>query len=120
MNTSLHGQSLIAGTVTEPAGRAFHPVSPLDSKPLEPGFHACTLADVDRALHHADDAFAIFRRSTGEQRAGLLEKIAEEIMALGDALLERTRQETGLPLDRLTGERARTCNQLRLFAEVAR
>ena len=41
-------------------------------------------------------------------------------MALGDALLERAALETALPRGRLEGERARTCGQLRLFAEVVR
>ncbi len=41
-------------------------------------------------------------------------------MALGDALLQRAAAETGLTLDRLTGERARTCGQLRLCAATAR
>ena len=46
--------------------------------------------------------------------------MAAEIEALGDALLARAQAETGLPLPRLTGERARTCGQLRLFAAVVR
>ena len=50
----------------------------------------------------------------------LLEKIAEGIEALGDELLERTHQETALPMARLQGERGRTCGQLRLFANVVR
>ena len=42
----------------------------------------------------------------------------KEILALGDDLLERCNKETGLPLARLTGERGRTVNQLKLFAEL--
>jgi NADP-dependent aldehyde dehydrogenase len=41
-------------------------------------------------------------------------------MALGDELLERAHAESGLPLARLTGERARTVNQLKLFADEVR
>lgn len=39
---------------------------------------------------------------------------------MGDALPARARQETGLGIDRLTGERLRTVNQLRLFARIVR
>ena len=46
--------------------------------------------------------------------------IADEIVALGDALIERAHAETGLPVARLQGERGRTVGQLRLFARVVR
>ena len=52
--------------------------------------------------------------------AALLTAIAEEILALGDGLIERASAESGLDLDRLKGERARTTNQLKLFAEVVK
>ena len=76
--------------------------------------------DVDAALRLADEAFQIYRETTGEARAAFLERIGDEIMAIGDALIARAHVETGLPEARLTGERARTVNQLRLFAQVAR
>src|SRR3974390_3059802 len=41
-------------------------------------------------------------------------------MALGDDLIQRGHLETGLPEARLTGERARTVNQLKLFAQLVR
>ena len=53
-------------------------------------------------------------------RAAFLEAIAEQIAALGDALIERAMAETGLPRARLEGERGRTIGQLRLFASVLR
>jgi alpha-ketoglutaric semialdehyde dehydrogenase len=117
---TLHGRSIIAGQLSNTAGRPFHPVSPLDSSKLEPAFHEANESDVDRALLHAEEAFAIYRKSSGPQRAAFLEKIAEEILALGDGLLEQCHRETGLPIDRLTGERARTCGQLKLFAQLVR
>src|SRR5690606_22619834 len=49
-----------------------------------------------------------------------LETIGDRIMALGNELLGRANAESGLPLARLTGERARTVNQLRLFADELR
>ncbi len=120
MTSSLHGKSLVAGVLFEGSTRTFQAISPLDSQPLEPAFHECAGGAVARALEAADEAFGLYRRISAEARAAFLEKIADEIVALGDGLLDRAHRETGLPLDRLTGERGRTVGQLRLFAEVVR
>jgi len=52
--------------------------------------------------------------------ASLLDRIAEEIMALGDALLDRAAAETALPRGRLISERGRTVGQLKMFAQIVR
>ncbi|MBB6611571.1 aldehyde dehydrogenase (NADP(+)) [Pontibacter sp. Tf4] len=70
------------------------------------------------AMIQAAQAFEVYKKTTPAQRAQLLRTIAEEIEALGDTLLETASRESNLPLARLTGERGRTCNQLRLFADV--
>jgi alpha-ketoglutaric semialdehyde dehydrogenase len=72
------------------------------------------------ALHAADASFEVLRRAPAETRAQLLEAIAEEILALGDGLVMTADAETSLGSARLLGERARTVNQLRLFAAVVR
>ena len=46
--------------------------------------------------------------------------IREEILALGDVLVERAVKESGLDTARLTGERDRTTNQLKLFADIVK
>ncbi len=117
---NLHGKNFIGNELTTGTGQALRPVSPLNSEPLEPGFAQAGLADVDAAMERAAAAFAIYRQTSPEQRAEFLEKIAEEIMVVGDDLINRAHAETGLPLARLTSERGRTVNQLKLFAEVAR
>jgi 2,5-dioxopentanoate dehydrogenase len=116
----LHGLSLIAGALAQPAPTTFRAASPLDSRQLDPVFHEATDADADRVLHHANEAFMLFRRTSAETRAALLEAIAEEILSVGDELLNRAHLESGLPMDRLTGERGRTVGQLRLFAGLVR
>jgi NADP-dependent aldehyde dehydrogenase len=115
----LHGHSLIA---TQRVGgpETFRAESPLDRSTLDPVFHMATEADVDAALGAADDAFDAFRATSCQARADLLERIAEEIMGLGDVLIRRAHRETGLPEARLASERGRTVGQLRLFAGVAR
>lgn len=121
MESTLHGWSIIAGTPRrEPLERPFRAVSPLNSEPLEPAFYKCGTESAAFALQEADAAFAVYGKTSPAVRAAFLDRVADEIAALGDALLERAHQESGLPLDRLTGERARTVNQLRLFATLLR
>jgi len=87
---------------------------------LEPRFCAASLADVDAACTAAHRAFDAFRETKLEERAQFLECIADNIADIGDSLIECAVKETGLPQQRLIGERARTMNQLRFFAEVVR
>ncbi|MGH7943816.1 MAG: aldehyde dehydrogenase family protein, partial [Opitutaceae bacterium] len=117
---TLHGKSLVAGATGQSGGRTFRAVNPATSHPLEPDFHEASAGEVDRAVTAAAAAFADYRVRSGADRAQLLETIAQEIEALGDTLLQRANAETGLPLARITGERARTCAQLRLFAQLVR
>jgi 2,5-dioxopentanoate dehydrogenase len=116
----LHGQNFIGSELSTGTGETFAVSSPLDSQPLPGAFHVASSDDVDRALQLADAAFPAFRAISPEQRAIFLEQIAREIENLGEELLQLAHRETGLPLPRLVGERGRTTNQLRLFAQIAR
>jgi 2,5-dioxopentanoate dehydrogenase len=117
---TLHGRSLIAGSAGQAGGTTFQAINPATGERLSPEFHEAPPAEVDRAMSAAALAFADYRTRSGEERGRLLDKIAAEIEALGDALIERASAETGLPVARITGERARTCGQLRLFANLVR
>ena len=99
---------------------SFHGVEAATGSPLEPAFSVSTLADVDAACAAAEAAFDAYRSTDAQARAAFLEAIGDEIVALGDALIERAHQESGLPVARLTGERGRTVGQLKLFAQVVR
>jgi NADP-dependent aldehyde dehydrogenase len=120
MIIQLHGKSLLAGAHGAAGGATFRAVNPATGEPLAPEFHEASAAEVARALDASALAFTGYRLRPGAERAKFLETIADEIEKLGDALLQRANAETGLPLARLAGERARTCGQLRLFAQVAR
>jgi alpha-ketoglutaric semialdehyde dehydrogenase len=117
---NLHGQNFIGDQLGSGSGETFYAVSPLDRRQLEPAFHAATDKEVNAAMELAEAAGHDYRDLTNEERAKFLERIADEIMALGDDLIARTHLETGLPEARLTGERARTVNQLKLFAQLVR
>jgi alpha-ketoglutaric semialdehyde dehydrogenase len=118
--TTLQGKSLLAGQTGATGGAVFQAINPSTGEKFAPDFHEASLAEVDAALNAAAAAFEIYRLQSPETRAKLLDAIAAEIEALGDTLLQRAHAESGLPLARLTGERARTCGQLRLFAAVVR
>ena len=115
----LTGKNLIAGIWKSGAGGIFTATSALDGTTLPGDFHEASPTDAMAAVTGASEAFATFRRTSPKQRSGFLNCIADEILALGNALIERCQCETALPVDRLLGERARTVAQLRLFAEVA-
>jgi NADP-dependent aldehyde dehydrogenase len=117
---TLHGKSLIAGIPGQTGGKIFRAINPATSQPLEPEFHEASPAEVEHALNSSLAAFARYRTQSGAERPQMLETIAAEIEALGDALLQRANAETGLPVARISGVRARTCGQLRLFAQLAR
>jgi 2,5-dioxopentanoate dehydrogenase len=60
-------------------------------------------------------------RSPGpEVLSAFLERIGEEIIAVGEKLISICAEETALSVDRLVGERARTVNQLKMFANLVR
>ncbi|CAG9210158.1 Alpha-ketoglutaric semialdehyde dehydrogenase 2 [Paraburkholderia tropica] len=103
---------------TEGEQRAFNPAT--NTEIAEPRFGMGGGAEVDRAASLATEAFDVYRNVSLERRAAFLEAIADHILELGDALIERAHAETGLPVQRLQGERARTVGQLRLFAKVVR
>ncbi|HEX6994249.1 MAG TPA: aldehyde dehydrogenase (NADP(+)) [Gammaproteobacteria bacterium] len=117
---TLHGKSLIAGQLGEAGSATFRAHDPATGTPLEPVFHEAHAAEAARAVDAAADAFSDYGRLPPEARARFLDTIASEIEALGDALIERTTRETGLPDARIVGERGRTCAQLRLFAATVR
>jgi 2,5-dioxopentanoate dehydrogenase len=116
----LLGKSLIAGSPGSTGGKIFHAFNPATNERLAPDFHEASSVEVALALEAANAAFALYRARPAEARAQFLDAIAAEIESLGDTLLQRACAETGLPLARITGERGRTCGQLRLFAQVVR
>lgn len=103
------------GSATDEPFRALNPAT---GQPLEEAFLPASSADVDLALRLASEAFEIYGRSSGKERGTLLRKIAFQIESVTDKLVETAHLETALPKARLQGETARTCGQLRLFAQV--
>jgi NADP-dependent aldehyde dehydrogenase len=91
--------------------------SPGLQRTLAGSFNIATTEEVEEALILATQAAKTYGQLAPEKIAKFLRAIADEIMALGDSLIQRAMQETALPQGRLEGERGRTVNQLRLFAD---
>lgn len=119
-NMVLQGVNWIGKAASAEGATTFTGFSTLTGNALETAFHPATESEIDRAVTAAESASAAYRAVPAERRADFLERIAEELLALGDALLQQAHQETALPLARLTGERQRTVGQLRLFAGLVR
>jgi NADP-dependent aldehyde dehydrogenase len=115
---TLHGKNFIGAQLSSRGQKTFVGHDPRAGKQLETAFHEATLEEIDDAMGLAADAAPALRACSAEVIAGFLENIAVEIEALGDQLIDQAATESGLGRDRLTGERGRTVNQLRLFARL--
>jgi 2,5-dioxopentanoate dehydrogenase len=116
----INGDMLIGGAAVHGAKGTLRAFDPVNNTEIEPAFGAGSAADVERACELAGLAFDLYRQAPLETRARFLEAIAENIVALGDVLIERAHVESALPKARLEGERARTVGQLKLFASLVR
>ncbi len=116
----LTGQHFIAGRRTASATETFQAIDPATSNTLDGQFAEASTAEIDEALIAADEAYDALQTASSSDIANLLEAIADGLESLGDTLLDRAHSETALPMGRLTGERGRTCNQTRIFAEMTR
>jgi NADP-dependent aldehyde dehydrogenase len=93
-------------------------VNPATGGKLEGDFVVATHEELENAVEKAWNAWKIYKLTSGKKKAAFLRTIATEIENLGDILVERVMAESGLPEGRVRGERGRTCNQLRLFADL--
>lgn len=93
-------------------------INPKTQKKLSGYFAIATTEELNRTVSSAHKAWKFYKNTSGVEKAIFLRTIAQEIENLGAALINRAMAESGLPKGRLEGERGRTCNQLRLFADL--
>src|SRR6478736_2556604 len=117
---TITGEQFIGGRSVSGAGKEFHGIEAATGKAIEPAFYGGTRDDVGKAASFAWEAFPVYRETTLEKRAEFLETIADQIIAIGDELIDRATRETGLSAGHLERERTRTVGQLRLFANEVR
>lgn len=95
--------------------KTFNPVTNTEN---QIAFYEATSSEIDAAAEMAAKAFEEYRFVSGSRKAEFLNAIADEILALGDQLVQTYCSETGLPEGRAIGERGRTVFQLRSFADL--
>lgn len=115
----LHGKNRIGFNLSATSEEYVCSFDPSEAKELDK-FYMATEEEVTLTLDKAARAFEKYRYYTGAQKATFLEAIGDEIMALGDELIQTVVRESGLPEGRVIGERGRTVGQLKLFAQLVR
>ncbi len=116
----LHGKNIIGSLLSFDGRKQFSAYDPRRGREIEPVFFEASSEEVDAALNKADFAARALRDLTPDQVADFLAAIRKQIEGLGDELLERAAQETGLDMERLKGERTRTLNQIGMFVDIVR
>jgi NADP-dependent aldehyde dehydrogenase len=114
---SISGKSII-GFRRGSGTSSFRAANPRTGELLPPDFFSAEPGEIEIAASLAHDAFATYSQTSGRERGRFLRTIAAKIEGAGDVIAARAELETALPPKRLQSETARTCDQLRLFAEV--
>ncbi|WP_031762332.1 aldehyde dehydrogenase family protein, partial [Pseudomonas aeruginosa] len=117
---SILGHNYVGGARSAAGNLILRSLDADSGEALPYAFVQATEAEVDAAARAAERAYPHYRQLSATRRAGFLEAIASRLDALGDDFVALVSRETALPAARIQGERIRTANQLRLFAEVLR
>ena len=112
------GKNCIGQKLSNKGKVTFKTINPVLNTENEWLFTEANSEEIEEAVSIAWEAFLIYRTISGEKKAAFLNAIADEILDLGDALLDTYCKESGLPKGRAEGERGRTIGQLRAFAQL--
>nr|WP_321411052.1 aldehyde dehydrogenase (NADP(+)) [uncultured Allomuricauda sp.] len=112
------GKNCIGGQFKADGAVEFKTVDPKKNVQNPTVFIEATKEEIESAAELAWEAFKVFRKISGKQRADFLNTIADEMLALDQELLDTYMLESGLPEGRAIGERGRTVFQLRSFAKL--
>ena len=117
---ALHGRNFVGPELSAANAATFHGYNPREGSATADIFHEANADEVRRAAIAAQACLPALQGMQAGQIATFLESIADEIVRVGERLIEKADEETALGKDRLRGERDRTVNQLKLFAGVVR
>lgn len=111
--------SSIRGEPAEGAAGTTRAVDPKSGAATGPEFSLLGRDQLADATNAAKEAFDVYRKSTPDEIARLLNAIADQVESRRETIVSTAQTETGLPEGRLQGELTRTVNQIRMFATVA-
>ncbi|MGW2939998.1 aldehyde dehydrogenase (NADP(+)) [Streptomyces sp. NPDC001156] len=117
---TLTGELLIGAAQVPATAGTMKALNPATGEYVEPEFAFGGVAEVDRALRLADEAFDSYSHTALAERAAFLDLVADKLEAVKDELAARTSLETGLPAAQFEGETLRTAANFRRFATVVR
>jgi NADP-dependent aldehyde dehydrogenase len=120
MNSMTINGAVLVGAAERQREPKFRGYNPASGEAFGPEISEAGDQDVRDASQLAAAAAAPFAALEPESRAAFIDAVAEEMLGIGDVLVETAMAETGLPRVRLEGERMRTVNQLRMFAAEVR
>lgn len=112
------GENFIGSTRSAQGKTKFKTFNPQLNTENGTTFTEASSDEIEEAIQKAWNAFDDFKKIPGKKRAVFLRSIAEEILNLGDELLQTYMAESGLPEGRCKGERGRTIFQLQTFADL--
>ena len=110
------GKNYIGNIRSSEGTKTFTTFNPQENKRNTSVITEASIEEIDKAVALAANAFQVYSNKTGLEKACFLRAIADEIEALGTALIEVYTSESGLAAARAMGERGRTVGQLRAFA----
>lgn len=111
------GQNYIGNSRSAKGSITFKTFNPLLNIENPNSFIEASYEELNEAVVLASEAFKVYRTFSGQQKAKFLNAIANEILNLGDELIDTYCSESGLPEGRAKGELGRTIGQLRAFAD---
>lgn len=112
------GKNYIGNQLSAKGTVTYHTFNPELNQENATVFTEAVPEEIDEAVALATKAFETYSRISGKEKATFLHTIADEILALGDELVDMYCSESGLPQGRAMGERGRTVFQLRSFADL--
>jgi len=97
--------------------KTFNPVVNIEN---DMRFNEASSLEINEAVALADQSFEKYKRVSGVRKAEFLHAIVDEILDLGDELIDIYCAESGLSDSRANGELGRTIKQLRMFADLVK
>ncbi|AUC82538.1 aldehyde dehydrogenase (NADP(+)) [Lacinutrix sp. Bg11-31] len=110
------GKNYIGNTLSAKGEKTYKTFNPKLNTENNTLFVEATNHEINQAAQLATEAFKEYSQFSDVKKAKFLKAIAEEILALGDNLIQTYCSESGLPEGRAMGERGRTIGQLNGFA----
>lgn len=114
----IQGQQIIGFDYSGRGDETFYSYNPVEQRKTSYHFYKATPEEINLAVDKAAAAFQVYRKKSGVEKANFLTVLAEELLNTGDELVRVCCDETGLPPVRIEGERMRTVNQIKMFAEL--